>query len=134
MAVMGKHDIELMKLGWRIEMKLGHETWRPVNEPVWCSTGTYRAVRVERTAGKRMPLPWSTIKCGMVVRRIGSRRVASVDEIEGESAWAGRGGSAMFGLSDLTRMQYLDGDEWKPLYTEEPGEERIVEIISEEEI
>lgn len=119
--------------GWRIEIKLQHrDAWEPVLFPDFSSTtGKYRAVRVETTPGKRVPLPWSTIKCGMTIRDEADKlRSMTVLEMSDTTLWCGRG--ACRNRADFTSTEYLDGNEWKPLWTEEPGGERIVEVISEE--
>lgn len=117
--------------GWRIEAKI-HGKWTVCDDPRWIQPPVYRAVRVERQSGNRVPLPWSTIRCGMVVKHVqnivGTHLVVATGL--GEFAY----GRFFGNHKDFVLMEYLDGDTWKPLWTEEPGEEKIVEIVSEEEV
>ena len=117
--------------GWMIEYRpYGGKVWAVTETPTWDDLSTYRAVRVEATPGKHVPLPWSTIKCGMVVRY-----PSSVD-----TTWLILRASSNYCTTeckvlcdrDLLAMEHLDGSTWKPLWTEESGIERIVEVISEE--
>ena len=94
----------------------------------------FRAVRVEATQGESVPLPWSTIKCGMVVRWIAEpdshcliTRVTNEPSVARAIA-----GDTTFRPHNRIHCEYLDGSTWKPLWTEEPVGERIVEVISEE--
>ena len=128
MAVMAKHG----EPGWFFDRKICSGWVRLIpNDPVWSPDEIYRAVRVERNAGRRVPLPWSTVKCGMVVRYMLDiwRLVTEVRA----SGIAIAGQDHCFTHTDIKNMYHLDGDTWKPLWTEEPGEEKIVEIVSEEE-
>lgn len=130
MAVMAKHGEPL----WQIESRSGCAgPWTISADPKWLIGGVvYRAVRVERSASKRVPLPWSTIRCGMQLRlkRGSGHEVLLAIHIKSDSILAGE---IWFLHEAFMQMEYLDGDTWKPLWTEEPGEERIVEIVSEEE-
>lgn len=77
----------------------------------------------EAPQGKRVPLPWSTIRCGMVVRDLReATRSMCVTEMTGMTIFAGRGCAWSHG--DFTRLEYLDGATWKPLWTVEAGEEK----------
>ena len=138
MAVMAKHG----EPGWRIDRKYrGYNSfdnspeWILDVNPEWDPIHIYRAVRVERTEGKRVPLPWSTIKCGMVVRWIAEPDSEyEITRVTREpSAPKAVAGDTSFHPHNRIHCEYLDGDAWKPLWTEEPGEEEIVEIVSEEE-
>lgn len=132
-----KKRIEVMQAytdaGWRIEIKLPNSiNWDVVINPEFSNPqAKYRAVRVDTTAGNRVPMPWETLSCGMVVRFLGdiTRRVL-VLETSITSAYLGRG--VYVEHHTFTRLEYLDGNEWKPLWTEGTGIERIVETISEE--
>lgn len=120
--------------GWRIECWYCiKNVWSIITDPNWDNGSTYRAVRVETTAGKRVPLPWITIKCGMVIRdTMDQLRKMTVQEMSDTTLWCGR--NSCRNRADFTSTEYLDGNEWKPLWTEEPGGERIAEIICEEGI
>ena len=129
-AVMQKHG----EPGWRIELfGKGHCGWEWIrtDAPDWDKDVIFRAVRVEATPGKRVPMPWSTIKCGMTIRDEADKlRKMTVLEMSDTTLWCGRGSCR--NRADFTSTEHLDGNEWKPLWTEEPGGERIVEVISEE--
>lgn len=127
--VMAKHG----EPGWRIEVKT-YLGWQ-IGNPDWEAYLVYRAVRVETVPGKRVPLPWSTIRCGMVVRNVESREflVTFVNRADFLIGVVESLGIKLVKFADITELEYLDGTEWKPLWTEEPGGEKIVEIISEEE-
>lgn len=103
-------------------------------DPCWdLPFGCYKAVRVKRTEGKRVPLPWNTIKCGMLIRRAASSSEVSMviatlpNHIKTIEYTFEHKAFFMFEYS-------IDGSEWKPLWTEESGEERIVETISEGDV
>lgn len=105
--------------------------WLFTESPNWNLDQYYRAVRVERAEGKRVPLPWSTMDLGMRIRstvyKSGRHLINYVDEKVALS------GSTVFTSRDMLSCEHLSGNEWLPLWTEETGEERIVEIVSEEE-
>lgn len=134
---MAKHDREMQKLGWTIEAcesRTGQ--WiKLLYDPNWDREfGAYRAVRIERTAGKRVPLPWSAIKCGMVVRLTCRQDISYlILRVHPEIFFAADDdiGYVKFNHVIFTSAEYLDGTEWKPLWTEELGEEKIVEIVTE---
>ena len=69
--------------------------------------------------GKRVPLPWSTLKCGMIVTLAGSTVERLITRLEHGHATAS---DLLFHHEDFIHMEYLDGETWKPLWTEEPGE------------
>ena len=138
MAVMAKHG----EPGWFFDRKICSGWVRLIpNDPVWSPDEIYRAVRVERNAGRRVPLPWSMIRCGMVVRRMANTSIElAVDHVDNDCCEfnAGRDGNNPRTIHAFLETEYLDYDNelkqaWKPLWTEEPGEEKIVEIVSEEE-
>ena len=127
-AVMAKHG----EPGWRIEVRWSGQ-WQPVRDTLWRYDQVFRAVHIEKTEGKRVPLPWITIKCGMVIRdTTAPRREMTVTETMDMTLWCGR--NSCRNRADFTSSEYIDGNEWKPLWTEEPVGERIVEVISEEEV
>lgn len=77
-----------------------------------------------------MPLPWSTIRCGMVVRLESCPIIESmIVRVSEDMFFSGPNPTAM-GHGAFIGMEYLFGNDWKPLWTE--TEEGIMEIISEE--
>ena len=120
--------------GWRIEcLHYNEKVWRVIENPAWDYGSTYRAVRFEKTPGKRVPLPWSTVKCGMTIRDEADKlRKMTVLEMSDTTLWCGR--NSCRNRADFTSNEYLDGNEWKPLWTEVSGGERIVEVVSEDEV
>lgn len=127
-AIMLKHGVD----GWRIEKQGGtRELWRIDTDPDWIRYAEYRAVRIERTPCKRVPLPWLTVHCGMVVRVEPQKCITYLVHFVSDTKAAS--GPFKFEKSDLIYIEYLSpSGEWLPMWTEEPGEERVVEILSEE--
>ena len=127
--VMQKHG----EPGWRTECWYSIR-WSIITDPNWDCGSLYRAVRVETTAGRRVPLPWSRLKVGALVRVADAPDVEALVVAKDRVSFRTGRGSIMYSPAAFTTLEYFDGLEcqWLPLWTEKPGGERIVEVISED--